>query len=119
MLAFVYDIDPYLAWARVAVDGCFDGPWKREYAVGTVFLRGAGQGQVKQVTGIESVRDHVGELLVDVRLPRVGDARSVTYTGDGYITVRHPETQPSKTHSISLPKQFASPTALRNYVCRR
>ena len=34
MLAFAYDIDPYLAWARVAVDGCFDGPWERKYAVG-------------------------------------------------------------------------------------
>ena len=45
------------------------------------------------VHGIESVRQHVGELLVEARLPRVGAAKSATYTGDGYITVRHPETQ--------------------------
>ncbi len=43
-LAHAYDIDPYFAWARVAVDGSFDGPWERKYSVGTLFLRGAGRG---------------------------------------------------------------------------
>lgn len=93
MLAFAYDIDPYFAWARVAVDGCFDGPWERKYAVGTVFLRGIGSGLVYQVDGIESMREHVGALVVEARLPRVGAAKSATYTGDGYITIRHPETR--------------------------
>lgn len=93
MLAFAYDIDPHFAWARVAIDGCFDGPWERKYAVGTFFLRGTGSGLVKHVRGIEAVRQHVGELVVDARLPRVGAAKSATYTGDGYITVRHPETE--------------------------
>lgn len=93
MLAFAYDIDPYFAWARVAVDGCFDGPWERRYAVGTVFLRGTGSGLVEQVEGIDSVSQQVGKLLVESRLPRVGATKSATYTGDGYITIRHPETQ--------------------------
>jgi len=92
MLAFAYDIDPYLAWARVAIDGCFDGPWERRYAVGTVFLRGTGEGQVKQTEGVESVSTKFGELVAESRLPRVGAAKSATYTGDGYITVRHPDT---------------------------
>jgi biotin carboxylase len=93
MLAFAYDIDPYLAWARVAVDDCFDGPWERKYAVGTIFLRGIGSGAVEHVRGLESVTREVGGLLVESRLPRVGAAKSATYTGDGYITVRHPETR--------------------------
>src|SRR5256885_2158104 len=93
MLAFAYDIDPYLVWARVAVDGCFDGPWERKYAVGTIFLRGLGSGGVEQVRGIESVRQLVGELIVEARLPRIGASKSATYTGDGFISVRHPETQ--------------------------
>ncbi|HEV8485757.1 MAG TPA: hypothetical protein VGV87_19595 [Blastocatellia bacterium] len=93
MLAYAYDIDPYVAWARVAVDGCFDGPWERKYAVGTIFLRGLGCGPVKEVHGMESVESQIGESLVDIRLPRAGAAKSVTYTGDGYITVRHPETR--------------------------
>jgi hypothetical protein len=93
MLAFAYDIDPYRVWARAAVDGCFDGPWERKYAVGTVFLRGAGQGQVQRVEGLEEVRRRVGDGLVDSRLPRIGGSKSDTYTGDGYITVRHAETE--------------------------
>ena len=93
MLAYAYDIDPYLAWARVAVDGSFDGPWERKYAVGTIFLRGLGRGLVAEVHGMELVESQVGELLVDSRLPRPGAAKSVTYTGDAYVTVRHPDTR--------------------------
>jgi hypothetical protein len=93
MLAFAYDIDPHTAWARVAVDGCFDGPWERKYAVGTIFLRGMGNGAVEHVEGLEAVRQQVGELIADARLPRVGATKAATYTGDGYITIRHPETR--------------------------
>ena len=93
MLAFAYDIDPYIAWARVAVDGCFDGPWERKYAVGTIFLRGLGSGLVKEVHGMKTIESQIGDLLTDVQLPRAGAAKAVTYTGDGYITVRHPETR--------------------------
>ena len=56
MLAFAYDIDPYLVWARVMLDGCFDGPWERKFAVGTVFLRGAGSGKIESVDGIRSCK---------------------------------------------------------------
>jgi hypothetical protein len=92
MLGIAYDIDPYRVWARVAVDGCFDGPWERKYAVGTVFLRAAGHGTIERVEGIDEVRNVVGDCLVESRLPRIGGSTSHTYTGDGYITVRHPET---------------------------
>jgi ATP-grasp N-terminal domain len=93
MLGFAYDVDPYRVWARVAVDGCFDGPWERRYAVGTVFLRGVGRGRLDRVEGLDEVRWRVGEDLVDSRVPRPGRWKSRSYTGDGYITVRHPETE--------------------------
>jgi hypothetical protein len=93
MLGFAYDVNPYRVWARVAVDGCFDGPWQRRYAVGTLFLRGGGRGQVDRVEGFEEVRRRVGDDLVDSRMPRAGRWKSPSYTGDGYITVRHPETE--------------------------
>ena len=92
MLAFAYNFDPYRAWARVAVDGCFDGPWERKYAVGTIFLRGVGAGAVKSVEGIEMVQRELGDLLTEMRTPRIGAQKSATYTGDGFITLRHPET---------------------------
>ena len=115
MLAHAYDIDPYLAWARATLDGCFDGPWTRKYAVGTVFLRGAGSGTVESVNGFEIVERKLGERLADVRLPRAGAVKASTYTGDGYITVRHPETAVVEKHSISLRKQLALTITTRNH----
>jgi hypothetical protein len=97
MLGFAYDIDPYRAWARVAVDGCFDGPWERKYAVGTIFLRGTGSGEVERVDGIETVKRELGDIIVDARWPKAGARKSDTYTGDGYITLRHPDTSNVKT----------------------
>src|SRR5205823_2584088 len=35
----------------------------------------------------------VASLVVDSRLPRVGQPSSGSYEGDGYITIRHPETE--------------------------
>jgi hypothetical protein len=92
MLAHAYDIDPYRAWARVAIDGCFDGPWERKYAVGTIFLRGTGSGVVAEVDGLDEVKREFNELLREVRPPQPGTPKSVSYTGDGFITIRHPET---------------------------
>lgn len=92
MLAHAYDIDPYRAWARTVLDGTFDGPWTRRFAVGTVFLRGAGSGAIESVEGFKTVEHELGEAIVDVRLPRSGALKASTYTGDGYVTVRHPET---------------------------
>jgi hypothetical protein len=97
MLGFAYDIDPYRAWARVAVDGCFDGPWKRKYAVGTIFLRGTGSGVVEHVEGIETIKGELSDLIVDARWPKPGAQKSDTYTGDGYLTIRHPDTSKIKT----------------------
>ena len=93
MLAFAYDIDPHLVWARVTLDGSFDGPWERKFAVGTVFLRGLGSGNIESVDGMEVVKREMGELIVDLREPRLGAQKSETYTGDGYVTVRHPVTK--------------------------
>jgi biotin carboxylase len=92
MLAHAYDIDPYRAWARVAVDGCFDGPWERKYAVGTIFLRGLGSGVIEQVEGLDAIQRELQDQLVDVRRPRIGAPKSATYTGDGFITIRHRDT---------------------------
>lgn len=92
MLAHAYDIDPYRVWARAAVDGCFDGPWERKYAVGTIFLRGLGAGFVQQVDGVERIQKEFGDLHVDARWPRIGARKSATYTGDGFVTIRHQNT---------------------------
>jgi hypothetical protein len=96
MLGFSYDVDPYRAWARVVVDGCFDGPWKRKFAVGTIFLRGLGAGVVEHVAGVETIVRELSDLIVDARWPKSGERKSDTYTGDGYITIRDPDTSKVK-----------------------
>ena len=110
MLAHAYDVDPYLAWARATLDGSFDEPWKRKFAVGTVFLRGAGSGNVESVQGFEAVKAELGDDIVDVRLPRTGAVKASTYTGDGYITVRH-----AITEAVENALDFISQTVRINY----
>src|SRR5262249_5223451 len=89
MFGFACDVDPYRVWARVVVDGCFDGPLERKFAVGTIFLRGLGSGLVERVAGVDTVCEKLGGSLVEAHWPRLGAAKSPTYTGDGFITVRH------------------------------
>jgi hypothetical protein len=96
MLGLAYDIDPYRTWARVVVDGRFDGPWERRFAVGTIFLRSIGSGVIEEVSGVEKVKSELGALLVDARWPTIGMKKSDTYTGDGYITIRHSDTDTVK-----------------------
>ncbi len=90
---FAHDIDMYHVWARAVVDEAFDGPWERKYAVGTAFLRGIGRGRVVNVTGVEEVQRKVGHLVVKAQLPSRGEPRADSYEGEGYVVVRHPDTE--------------------------
>jgi hypothetical protein len=92
MFGYAFDVDPYRLWARVAVDGCFDGPLERKFAAGTIFLRGSGSGSVETVHGIESIETELKHMIVEGCWPTVGANKAQTYTGDGFVTVRHPET---------------------------
>jgi len=92
MTSFAHDADMYRAWARAVVDEAFDGPWERKYAVGCAFLRGVGRGRVLRVTGVERAQEMVGKHVVEARLPQPGAQRSDSYEGDGYVIVKHPDT---------------------------
>jgi hypothetical protein len=56
-------------------------------------LRGVGRAAVNRVQRLEEIRRQVGNNLVDSRVPRARRWKSQTCNGDGYITVRHPETE--------------------------
>jgi len=80
------------AWARLMVFDTFDPPPERRYAVGAAFLRGQGEGRVRAVHGVDQVERELGELVTDARLPEPGQPKALSYEGEGYVIVRHPET---------------------------
>jgi hypothetical protein len=93
MTGLAHDFDLYRAWARAVVDGEFEAKTERKYAVGSAFLRGMGHGRVAHVTGVRETHEAVGALIAEAKLPTLGAMRSDSYEGDGYIVVRHPDTE--------------------------
>ncbi len=91
--SFAHDADMYRAWARAVIDGAYDGPFERKYAVGVAFLRGVGRGRVVRVAGVDEAQAKMGKLVVEAKLPARGAPRSDSYEGDGYVIVRHPDTE--------------------------
>ena len=93
MMDRAHDFHSEGAWARLMVFGQFDPPKERKYAVGNAFLRGLGGGRVKGVIGLEQVFSEIGEHITDYRIPQPGQPAAITYEGEGFIIVRHPETK--------------------------
>ena len=92
LLSWAHERDFYADWARLVATGEFEAP-ERRWAVGCVFLRGQGQGSVKKVHGIEEAKLELGEMLVEAKLPQVGQPRASSYEGEGHIVLRHSETE--------------------------
>jgi len=93
MTGLVHGIDPHLAWARAVVDGAFDGRWTRSAAAGTVFVRGQGRGRVSGLSGLRELHESIGPWVVETKLPLPGEPKNEGYEGDGYVVVRHRETE--------------------------
>jgi hypothetical protein len=91
LLSFAHDLDFYRAWSELMVQETFTPP-ARNWAVGAVFLRGQGGGRVSRVHGVEEVQRELGELVMQARIPRPGQPKSESYEGEGYVIVRHAET---------------------------
>jgi len=92
LISWAHDFDLYAAWARLMVFGEFE-PRPRPFAAGAAYLRGQGHGRVRRLEGLQAIYDEVGPLCVEARLPREGQSPSGSYEGEGYIIVRHPETE--------------------------
>ena len=104
LLGHVLDVDMYAAWAQLMVFEAFP-PLRRRYAAGAAYLRGqlpqgkrkmgavtAGR-KVRAVHGLEDMRRELDDLIVEAKLPQVGQTAADTYEGDGYVIVRHPDEQ--------------------------
>ncbi len=86
-------MDPYRAWARAVVDGAFDGPYERKYAVGCAYLRGAGRGRIVRVENADAVNKKIGKWVEEAKLPTIGAPKSDSYEGDGFAVVRDKDTK--------------------------
>jgi hypothetical protein len=91
LIGRAHDCDFIAAWCRLMVLGEFTPP-ERRFAAGAVYLRGQGQGRVRAIHGLDQADHELGHLVTDVKLPQVGQEASISYEGEGYIILRHPET---------------------------
>lgn len=95
VISWAHDFDLFDAWAKIVVHGDFE-PRPRPYAAGAVYLRAQGAGsRITAIHGFEALED-LGDLVVEARLPKVGQAPSGTYEGEGYVILRHPDTETVK-----------------------
>ncbi len=92
LISYAHDFDFYKAWARLVVFEEFDPP-QRKYACGAAYLRGQGDGRVVAIRGLDELQKELGHLVVESKLPQAGQGPSGSYEGEGYVIVRHPETE--------------------------
>ncbi len=92
LMSWAHDRSLYAAWAHAMIDGRVEGSFHRKYSAGVAFLRGDGHGKVARVENLEAAQRKVGHLVVEARLPVVGRERAAGYEGEGYVIVRHPDT---------------------------
>ena len=92
LISWAHDFDLFRAWAEVVVHARFT-PRPRPYAAGAAYLRAQGTGRVAGVSGLRAVLDELGPIVVEQRIPEPGQPTSGTYEGEGYIIVRHPDTE--------------------------
>jgi len=92
LISRAHDFDCEQVLAHLMVYDECDPPQERRYAAGAAYLRGQGRGRVQAIHGLEQVEREVGQLVTDVRLPRIGEESLGSYEGEGYIILRHPET---------------------------
>ncbi len=93
MLNRAHDMDLFRIWVQMMIDEEMPEIPPRKYATGVAFLRGLGGGRVRGVHGIDKVLGDLGLMVTDMKLPMPGDPAANTYEGEGFVLVRHPDTQ--------------------------
>jgi hypothetical protein len=93
LMSIAHETDFWADWATLIAHDRFE-PRPRRWAAGAAFLRGQGHGdRVVSVTGVEAAVEALGDTLVELRTPKVGQPRAAGYEGEGWATVRHETTK--------------------------
>ena len=92
LISYAHEFDLYRAWAHLLIHGQFQPP-ERKYAAGAAYLRGMGSGRVSKIHGLEEIATSLGDIVVEAKLPQTGQPPSGSYEGEGFVIVRHPESE--------------------------
>jgi hypothetical protein len=84
------DVDILNTWVRLMVYDELKIP-SIIYSSGAAYLRGQGSGKVTGVEGLNQIRSKYNDIITDIRIPRIGQEQSPSYEGEGYIILRHPD----------------------------
>lgn len=91
LLSWAHDLDFYRAWPRLMIFDEFEPP-SRNYAVGAAYFRGQksafGGTRVRTIHGLDEAQRRYGHLVVEARLPSMGQFASDSYEGEGYVIIR-------------------------------
>jgi D-alanine-D-alanine ligase-like ATP-grasp enzyme len=88
LISYACEMDFYRAWPRLAVCDEFVPPGRR-WSSGAAYLRGQGAGRVQGIDGLEQAHRELGALVVEARLPQLGEVQPGGYEGAGYLILRH------------------------------
>ena len=86
------DEDIVKAWVRLMIYEEIPKP-ELKYSSGAAYLRGQGKGRVERVEGLPLIRSRYNDIITDIRIPKPGQEASASYEGEGFIILRHPDTQ--------------------------
>lgn len=93
MMGHAHGVDMWQKWAELMVHDTWEMPPRRA-AVGCAFLRAQGRGQrVTAVHGLLEAQAGVEGMVLEARLPHVGQLRSAHYEGEGYVMISAPDTE--------------------------
>lgn len=102
LMSIAHETDFFRDWAALMALDRFT-PRRRRWSAGAAFLRGHGPGDhVASVSGVEAVAEAVGDSLVEIRTPKVGQPRGPGYEGEGWAYVRHATTEGAKRALLTL-----------------
>jgi formate-dependent phosphoribosylglycinamide formyltransferase (GAR transformylase) len=91
LMSYAHDCDMYRLWAQLMIYEQVTPP-VRSHAAGAAYLRGQGTGRVKAVHGLDQVQALIGAVVVESKLPQIGQPQAESYEGEGYVIVRHQDT---------------------------
>ncbi len=102
LMSLAHETDFFRDWARLMAKDEFT-PRARRWAAGAAFLRGQGGGdRVVSVEGVDAAVEAVGDALVELRAPKVGQPRGPGYEGEGWAYVRHATTDGARRALLTL-----------------